>query len=91
MPVIWTAEAIGDLHGIRLYIRDFNPAAAESMARRLLDAAEKLAIFPARGERVAGGRRRLSVVPPYSIYYREGQGEVVILRILHDRRDVSAM
>ncbi|MFY8095305.1 MAG: type II toxin-antitoxin system RelE/ParE family toxin [Niveispirillum sp.] len=91
MPITWTAEAIGDLQSNRLYIADFNPAAAEGMARRLLDAAEGLVLFPARGDRVADNRRRLSTVPPYSIYYRLQQEQVVILRVLHDRQDVSAL
>lgn len=91
MPITWTAEAIGDLQSIRLYIADFNPTAAKGIARRLLDAAEGLVTFPARGERVAGNRRRLSTVPPYSIYYRLEREQVVILRVLHDRRDLSTL
>jgi toxin ParE1/3/4 len=81
--VAWTESALGDLQGIRRYIGEFNPKAAQELAERLLDAADRLKSFAERGRPVAQGVRELIVVYPYIIRYRIDGDLVVIMRVRH--------
>jgi len=85
--VVWTREALANLELIRAYIQQFNPGAAQRMARRLIEAGDSLRTFPERGRPVANGRRELPTVPPYIIRYRVEGEDVLILRIRHGRED----
>jgi len=84
--VVWTQSAIGDLTGIRQYIGQFNPYAAQRMAESLIAAASGLTDFPERGRPVGPGKRELTVVWPYVIRYRIEGERVVVLRVRHGRR-----
>lgn len=83
MDVIFSPAALGDLVRIRAYIGHFNPAAARRMAERIVAAADSLATFPERGRPISGGRRELTIVPPYVLVYRVGRNRVVIPRVWH--------
>ena len=82
----WSNEAIFELLDIALYIRRFDPAAADSTAKRLKAAADSLAAFPNRGRPVSGGCRELLNVRPYHIRYHLKDDVVTILRIRHGAR-----
>lgn len=85
--VIWTIEALEDLASIRAYIAQFNPAAANRLADRLLSAGDRLSAFPERGPRASGDTRRLSSVWPYIIQYRVVADKVYLLGIRHGARE----
>ncbi len=84
--------AAADLTHIRSYIAQFNPAAAERMAARLLTAAEMVAQKPLIGRPGPDGTREWSVVSPYIITYEVLPNEdapryVRILRIWHSAQN----
>ena len=87
--VVWTDSALIDLEGIRSYIENFNPYAAEDMAAQILQAADGLTAFPYRGRQVPTTSLRESALPfPYIIRYRidESARRVIILRVRHGAR-----
>lgn len=81
--VVWTREALENIRLIRAYIDQFDPGAAQRMARRLIEAGNSLTVAPNRGRPVAGGRRELVTIPPYVIRYRVDGDTVTIGRIRH--------
>lgn len=83
--VVWTEPALYDLEGIRAYIGQFNPTAAERIASRLREAGNSLNEHADRG-RPAERYRELTVVHPYVLRYRIAGGQVVILRVRHGKR-----
>lgn len=86
--VIWTNQAIADLTGHIAYIDQYNPAAGDRMAARLLTAGNNLSTFPKRGKARPDGTRELAVVHPYILVYETTDGEDVrILRVWHGAQD----
>jgi len=81
--IVWTEEAVANLEAIADYISAFNPAAAERLARRLIELADSLADFSDRGRHAGAGRREMTIVWPYVLLYRVERDRVVILRIRH--------
>ncbi len=86
MRVTLTATALLELRGIRDYIRQFNPIAADRISDKLIAACDSLAYAPHRGRPIGANRRELLSVWPYIIRYSVGEDEVVILRIRHGKR-----
>jgi toxin ParE1/3/4 len=84
--VIWTRPAQRDLEGIRAYIGQFNPLAAQRFAQRLVAAAESLNDSPDRGRLSGRKHRELTTVNPYVIRYRVAPDIVYILRVRHGAR-----
>jgi toxin ParE1/3/4 len=86
-PVVWTFAALADLEGIRRYIGNFNPYAAQDMAARIIEAGNSLANFPYRGRSVPGTQlRETTLARPYIIRYRVEPNRVLILRVRHGTR-----
>jgi toxin ParE1/3/4 len=83
--VIWAASALRDLQGIRAYIGQFNPTAAQQMAGRLQVAGDSLGEMTDRG-RSAGRYRELTAVWPYVLRYRPAGDQVLILRVRHGKQ-----
>lgn len=81
--VIWSQRSRRDLEGIRAYIGQFAPLAAQRFAARLISAVESLAEQPDRGRPVGRGIRELLAVPPYLVRYRILDGAVQVIRIRH--------
>ncbi len=81
----WTRPAIFDLIAIRRYIALHNPIAAEQVARRIVEAVERLATFPASGRpgRKPDTRELVISDTPYLVVYGARSGIVYILRVLH--------
>ena len=55
--VVWTREALVHVEAIRIYIGQFDPAAAQRLSARLIDAGNRLRVFPGRGRTVDDGFR----------------------------------
>lgn len=88
MPVALTPEALGDLHRIRDYIGQDNPAAATRIAVQLLAACDRLEYLPERGRPgLVPGTRELVAVWPYVIVYRITPAAVEVLRVWHGAQD----
>jgi plasmid stabilization system protein ParE len=86
--VVWSRTAITQLQAIRIYIAQFNPRAAETLATHLLMAGNSLEHFPHRGRAVPrANMRELVTSYRYIIRYRVTRdGTVRILRIRHTSR-----
>lgn len=84
--VVWSATALVELSEIRAYIAVFNPAAADRMVRRLLQAGNSLSDFPNRGRPAGNGLREVATVPPYVLRYRVTNDMVSIVRVRHGAR-----
>ena len=85
MQVRWLSPAILDLVALRKYIEEDNPAAAASVAKRILTEIELLKDYPGMGKhgRVEGTRELVSSGLPYIIAYRVKNNAIEILRVLH--------
>ena len=57
--VIWSDEAIGDLHEVCAYIAQDNPEAALRMGQGMLDHVQILTLSRSLGQRIRGVRRDL--------------------------------
>ncbi|CAN7371634.1 type II toxin-antitoxin system RelE/ParE family toxin [Bosea sp. LjRoot237] len=93
LPVIIADAAKTDLIGIGRYIAQDNPARADSfvdeLERKCLDLGERPLAWPimpqSRDRRI---RRR--VHGEYLIFYRVGDDQVEVVRVLHGARDYAA-
>lgn len=85
MQIVWLKSAVVDLHRIREYIRQDNPAAAERTGARIELAVESLARFPEMGHpgEIAGTRELVMSNLPHFVVYRLKSGSVQILRVMH--------
>ena len=88
MKPVWTRAAIRDLTHIREYIARENPDAAREIARRIVDAAERIIQFPEVGRlgRVSGNRELIVSGTHYLIVYRMKKKAIHFLRVLHGRQ-----
>ena len=94
LRIRYTRDAVDDLDSIFDYISDDNRTAALDMLERIESAIMKLADNPRMGavlptgdlSLVETGYRRM-VVQPYLVFYRIGEDEVFIARVLHSRQD----
>ena len=81
--VIWSPRAIRDLAGIRAYIGQFAPLAAQRFTGRLVGVVESLAQHPDRGRPIGDNVRELAIVRPYLVLYEVKAGSVHVLHIRH--------
>ncbi len=89
MRIKWFAAAHADLVEIRRFIEDQDhPAAAQSVAQRILTTVTYLRDHPAVGRpgRVTGTREVIIAGLPYIVPYRIRDGVLEILRVLHTSR-----
>jgi len=89
--VFLSDEALSDLERIVAYIAPHNPAAAERLGNRLLDAALSLQTFPERGRMVPEFRQRELreiIFRSYRIIYRvkSPDASVEVVRFWHGAR-----
>ena len=87
--LIWTNSARCDLLDIQLYLADKEPKAALRLALRLAHKAELLLSQPRLGRPglVEGTREWPLVGTPYKLVYQLNEGNVEILRVIHQSRD----
>ena len=88
MRVAWSRRAKQDLRELVAYIADDSVQAAETVAGRILKAAELLANMPRCGRigRVPETRERVVGRTPYILVYRIVSGQIRILRVYHSAR-----
>lgn len=89
MNLRFSPEAIDDLIRLREFIEEKNPVAAQRIAQDLLFGAEKLTVFPEIGLKVERAfdpnRIRDLFVGKYTVRYLIGDGEIIVLRVWHNR------
>ena len=94
VQVTLSKEARRDLVSIRNYIRDelCNPDAAARDIASLKKGVQSLETFPGRGRPLDAlitvhTEYRYLVCENYCIFYLEGNDQVIVVRILHQRQD----
>jgi toxin ParE1/3/4 len=88
----FSPQAEADLEAIADYIAEFNPGAAAKLVTGFTRRLELLATQPFSGsarEDVLSDLRHL-VVGQYVAFYRVEGRTVVVLRVIHGRRDIAA-
>ncbi|HVT15459.1 MAG TPA: type II toxin-antitoxin system RelE/ParE family toxin [Thermoanaerobaculia bacterium] len=91
MRIAWSEPALADLAAIHDYIARDSAHYAQRYVVRLIAAVEPLETFPQLGRIVpeGDGRHREILLHPYRIIYRvEGQ-EILIVTVVHGRRDLA--
>jgi len=94
LAVVFTPDAVNDVDEAFAYITPRNRQAASGLLAALRATTEQLRDFPLIGVQlpqdedglVAPGARFV-VVEPYVLFYRVGEEAIVVLRLLHSRRD----
>jgi toxin ParE1/3/4 len=89
MQVIWSSSAVAQLAEIRAFIELDKPEAALVVARRIVVAADRLAINPSMGRpgRVPETRELVIAGTPYILHYKINGERLKILAIFHAARD----
>jgi toxin ParE1/3/4 len=89
MQVWWTTRAAQDPEEITNYILRDKPTAAETVARKLFDAANSLESLPSRGRpgRSPGTRELVISSLPFIIVYQVTAEAVHVLHIHHGARN----
>lgn len=92
--VTLSKEAQRDLFSIRNYIRDelCNPGAAKRIIACLKQSVQSLEKFSGRGRPLDAlipvhTEYRYLVCENYCVFYLEGNDQVIVVRILHQRQD----
>ena len=92
MKLAFSREARGDLVRLRAFIAGHDPAAAQRVARRLIQGIERLIRHPRLGKRVAiaPGQEapeeiRDWLVAHYVVRYLIANGRIIVLRVWHDK------
>jgi len=92
--VVWTNEAVADLEAIAEYIARDSAAYAAAVVRELLDAGNSLDKLSQRGRIVPETRMtniRELIVREYRLIYRVERVRIVIVTIVHGRRDLRKL
>jgi len=92
--VVWTNEAVADLEAIAEYIARDSAAYAAAVVRGLLDAGNSLDKLSQRGRIVPETRVtniRELIVREYRLIYRVERVRIVIVTIVHGRRDLRKL
>jgi addiction module RelE/StbE family toxin len=93
MKVLWTEESRRDLSEICDFISLDSPSSAEHVLLEIVDSTRRLTRFPESGRRVPGWPEqhlREVICPPYRVVYTIENRVVVILAVLHGKRDAAA-
>ena len=89
VKVVWTRAAISDLVETRRYIAQDDPSAAVRVAKRILEAVNKLENHPEIGRvgRLDGTRELVVTRTPYVVPYRIREKRIELLRVLHGHQE----
>ena len=85
----WTTQAVEDVEAIRKFVAHDSDAYADLVVARLLEAVERLELFPRSGRIVpelADPQLREVIEPPYRIVYRVLDESVEILTVFRASR-----
>jgi plasmid stabilization system protein ParE len=89
MKLRFAPEAVDDLTRLREFIAEKNPVAAQRIAQDLLLGVDKLIAFPEIGLKVDRAfdpdRIRDLFIGKYTVRYLIGDGEIVVLRLWHNK------
>ena len=95
MRVEWTDPAVADLTAIRDYIARDSEHYATQFVGRIIEAVERLPLFPEMGRRVPESRIKDRVreilFQNYRIIYRVASERIQIITVLHGARDLRRM
>ena len=89
MKVTYTEEAIADIVEAVTYLSDRSPTAASRLDAEIVRCIERLADGEFEGpvSRLRSGAVvRSWGVPPFRVYYQRHPGELLILRVYHQKR-----
>jgi len=94
IKLLYTPQALNDLHEIRSYINEelLNPSASVNVLARITNKIRSLAEFPLMGSALSSiadvvTDYRYLVCGHYTAFYRYDSDAVYIIRILYGRRD----
>jgi len=84
-------KSLDDLDEIHFYIANDSLLAADKTINSILDAVDRLEIFPLMGTVITGkislsSDYRMMVIKPYLVVYKVVDMKVIVYRILHERR-----
>ncbi|MFM9890180.1 MAG: type II toxin-antitoxin system RelE/ParE family toxin [Rickettsiales bacterium] len=83
----FTREAKADVASIVAWYRRENAVIGDRFKRTMAEKITAVRAMPTLYPIVRGTTRRLLLNPfPYDVYYRHGQGEVIVIAILHQHR-----
>jgi plasmid stabilization system protein ParE len=92
VKLAFSREARGDLVRLRAFIAKHNPAAAQRLARRLIQGIERLLRNPRLGRRVTVAPDQVApeeirdwVVGEYVVRYLIADERIVVLRVWHGK------
>jgi plasmid stabilization system protein ParE len=84
----YQAAALADIWAARAWYDQQRPGLGEEFVSAVETAVDEIVRFPDAWPEVhRGARRYLMERFPYCIYYRVGEGEVVIVALMHGARD----
>lgn len=89
MSILWSPEALADVEAALDYLVARNARAAASLATGLLALVERLAEGSLEGpEQVLGDGQRVRgwPFPPFRVYYQRTAGQLLVVRVYHQRR-----
>ena len=88
MKLRWTKRALSQLRDAEDYIAQENPQAAKAVAQRLAAATHLLLTQPQMGRpgRIANTREWVVKNTPYFIAYSVRDNDLMILRVIHEKR-----
>jgi plasmid stabilization system protein ParE len=87
--VVWSAEGADDFLSTLAYLRTRNPAAAQSLARRVDEALRRLDEQPIDGPTITlttGESVRSWPIPPLRAYYQRHGNDLLVVRLYDQRR-----
>ena len=90
--VVWTEQAQRALSEAAEYIAQDSRPAAEAMVARVLEAASSLEYLSSRGHGISelsDASIRELFVQPYRLVYRVTEADVVVLALIHQRRNIE--
>jgi len=92
MKVFVSDQADADLAQIKRYLAKRSPAAVMSLSHEIDRTFHNLSDFPFIGRKrpTLGDDIRSISIYPYVVFYTIGADRVVIVRVLHGRRDIDA-
>ena len=91
--VVWAEPALQGLDAIAEYIALDNPMAASRLVQRVFEKTERLADFPQSGRippELPNSVYRELVVPPCRIFYREDEGDVLVLYVMREEQQLRS-
>jgi addiction module RelE/StbE family toxin len=92
--VVWSFEAISDLESLSEYIAKDSNFYAASFVQKVLDTSQSLNEFSERGRivpEIGNPDIREIIVKEYRLIYSIEESRVVILGLIHGKRDLKAL